>query len=203
MDTREWFDTAAQGLLKLLPGLAGHWDERALGQWDVRSLLGHTCRAFTTLETYLARAGGSQGPVDLAAPAEYYHAAANELADPVQVTMRGVEAGRALGEEPLDAAAETAHRVVSLAHRTFDDARVATPLGMMRLADYLPTRAFELTVHGIDLARATDQAPPALLRSCLRPSLDLCLDIAAADQQLSLLLAVTGREALDADFSVL
>lgn len=203
MDTREWFVTAADGFLELLPGLADHLEEPALGQWDVRSLLGHTCRAFTTVETYLGNGADSQEPVALATPAEYFRAAAEGLADPAEVTRRGIEAGRALGDAPLDAARDTAHRVVSLVHGTSDDAGVASPLGMMRLADYLPTRAFELTVHGLDLARATAQAPPLLLRSCLRPSLELCLDMASTEQHLSLLSAVTGREALDADFSVL
>jgi len=40
---------------------------------------------------------------------------------------------------------------------------VATPVGGMTLRVYLPTRAFELTVHGLDLVRALTgrgQLPP-------------------------------------------
>ena len=35
-----------------------------------------------------------------------------------------------------------------------DDPVISTIFGGMRLSDYLPTRTFELVVHGLDIARA-------------------------------------------------
>ena len=46
-DAAEWFVATA--------ALAdGRWTEPGLGEWDVRSLVGHTSRALLTVETYLA-----------------------------------------------------------------------------------------------------------------------------------------------------
>lgn len=73
----------------------------------------------------------------------------------------------------------------------------------MRLIDYLPTRAFELTVRGIDLARATGRPIPGELMDCLRPCLHLCADLAHPEQRLAVLLSVTGRAPLPPGFSVL
>ena len=90
-----------------------------------------------------------------------------------------------------------------LVGRTPDDAVASTPLGGIRLIDYLPTRAFELTVHGIDLARATRQQIPDELLEATRPGLMLCATIAGADQRLEALLALTGRQSLPTGFTVL
>lgn len=203
MDARAWFDSAADGLLDVLPGLGGRLDDPGLGDWSVRSLLGHTCRAFITVETYLADAEPHASTPPLPSPEAYFHAAAGSLGDPAEVRRRGEDAGRALGDDPLSAAARIAARVRPIV-AAVDDARIiATPVGAMRLADYLPTRAFELTVHGLDLAAATDQTPPSGLLHVIPEALALSARIAEAGQALSLLRAATGRGALPAGFSVL
>jgi hypothetical protein len=79
----------------------------------------------------------------------------------------------------------------------------ATPLGAIRLIEYLPTRAFELTVHGIDLARATHQQIPEELLEATVPGLALSATIAPSDRRLEALLALTGRQALPQGFTVL
>lgn len=76
-------------------------------------------------------------------------------------------------------------------------------VGRMRLSDYLPTRTFELVVHGADLAAAIgEQAdlPPSAAVQALR----IVEDLAVRDGQAApLLLAATGRTGLPEGFSVL
>lgn len=203
MDARAWFESAADGFLDALPGLGGRLDDHGLGDWSVRSLLGHTCRAFITIETYLADAEPHASTPLLPSPEAYFHAAAGSLGDPAEVRRRGEDAGRALGDDPLSTAARIAARVRPIV-ATADDARIlATPVGAMRLADYLPTQAFELTVHGLDLAAATDQTPPSGLLHGIPHALDLSARIAGPKQALELLRAATGRSTLPAGFNVL
>ncbi len=178
-------------------------DDDGLGEWDVRALLGHACRAFTTIEAYLRAGEGGRQAITLRAPADYFHAAAVGLADPAQVTQRGRDAGHALGGRPIAAALDIVERVTMLVAQTPDEAVIATPVGGVRLIDYLPTRAFEVTVHGIDLARATRQPIPPDLLAVLEPTIALCSSIADVQQQLSILVALTGREPLPQGFSIL
>lgn len=204
MDGREWFTTATAGFRRVLDGIGEQQlNHPGLGEWDVRSLLGHACRAFITIETYLAAAADNPPLPALNGPGDYFAAAAGGLADPAQVTRRGRDAGVELGERPIAAAARIAEHVGQLVDGTPDDAVAATPLGGIRLIDYLPTRAFELTVHGIDLARATRQQIPDELLEATRPGLMLCATIAGADQRLEALLALTGRQSLPRGFTVL
>ena len=201
MHAREWFEGAATGVVELLPGLAGRLDHPGLGVWDVRALLGHTSRALLTIEHYLDAERRCTEP-ELASAADYFQRARAGLADAEAVARRGVDSGAALGADPVGAVREHARRVVALVAATTDDATVTTPLGTMRLRDYLPTRAFELTVHGIDLARATGQAVPALLLERAASCLELIAGLAAPEQRLELLLAATGRASLPEGFSV-
>jgi uncharacterized protein (TIGR03083 family) len=201
MTPRTWFTTAAAGFLQVVEGITTEQlDRPGLGEWDVRSLLGHAARAFLTLESYLAL---DPGDITLEAPSEYFIATRAGLADPVAVTQRGRDAGAALGEDPGAAVREIARRVLETVAGTPDDAVVTTPVGGTALRNYLPTRAFELTVHGMDLATATAQPIPAGLGEAAVPALELAAQIATPAQRADLLFAATGRNALDAGFSVL
>lgn len=201
MDARSWFEDAALGFRVVVGGIGTpQLSHPGLGEWDVRSLLGHTTRAFLTIESYLDGVGA--GPT-LDGAVAYYRAAANGLADPAQVTERGRAAGVALGEDPVAAAVQIADRVVELVALAPDDAPVATPVGTMTLATYLPSRAFELSVHGLDLARATEQDVPAALLACAAGAAELCVALASPDDSVAVLLALTGRAPLPADFTVL
>ena len=200
--TRQWFDVASEGFLAVAGQVRrDQLDRPGLGEWDVRSLLGHAARAFATIETYLGQPAGDDARVDSAA--DYFRAARAGLADPAAVTERGRDAGRALGDDPGTAVAELGQRVRALVADTSDDTVLGTPVGPMRLIDYLPTRAFELTVHGIDLARAIGLPLPGELASAARPALRLCFDIADDDLAAPLLMAPTGRQPLPDGFSVL
>ena len=202
MGPREWFGAGAAGFRELVAGMdADRLAQPGLGEWDVRALLGHTTRAFLTVEAYLA-VEPVDGPV-LETPADYFRAAATALADPAQVNQRGRDAGEALGSDPLESAIEIADRVAVLVDGTADDAPVTTPVGRMRLVDYLPARAFELTVHGLDLARATRQPVPAPLEEAAPEAIRLCAQIASPGDRVEILLALTGRGGLPAAYSVL
>ncbi|MEZ2387957.1 maleylpyruvate isomerase N-terminal domain-containing protein [bacterium RCC_150] len=204
MNGREWFTTATAGFQRVLAAMReSQLGDPGLGEWEIRSLLGHTCRAFTTIETYLAAALNNPPAPVLHGPADYFQAAAAGLADPAQVTQRGRDAGTALGEHPIDAAKDIVQRVADLVSGTADNAVAATPLGGILLADYLPTRAFEVTVHGIDLALATQQEVPMELLDAAAPAVALCAVIARPDQRLAALMALTGRQDLPPGFTVL
>jgi uncharacterized protein (TIGR03083 family) len=179
---------------------APQWDQTALGEWTVRDLAGHTNRALITVETYLDKAATS---IDMERPAEYFLRARAALADPAAVAARGREAGQALGADPAAAVRTTAERVLTRLQGTPDEAPVGTPVGGMRLIDYLPTRIFELTIHTLDLTTATSldvRVPPtaATVTSALVTELAI-----ASDRVAPLLLAATGRGGLPAGYTVL
>ncbi|WP_239309848.1 MULTISPECIES: maleylpyruvate isomerase N-terminal domain-containing protein [unclassified Frankia] len=215
-ETRACFEHAASAFVSLVTGISDDcWTAPALGEWSVRDLVGHTSRALSTVETYL---GTPAGVVDAGAGAQtdridavgYYLAVRSGdlavrigLADPAAVTQRGRDAGAALGDDPSDAVTALANRVRELVRESPDDAVVMTALGAMRLADYLPTRTFELTVHTLDLARALDVPPPASLGTAIGGSLLLAAGIAAAlPDAADILLLLTGRADLPAALSV-
>lgn len=197
-DTRAWFAQAAAGFISVAADITvDELTRPALGEWDLRALLGHTSRAFSTIETYLAAppATGDRLPD----PVAYYRAASSVSLDPSEVADRGRQAGTGLGPDPVAAVRVLAERVVALVAATPDDAPVATLFGPMRLLDYLATRAFELTVHGIDIARALRRPIPPELVAAARPAIELALDILPADRLPTVLDALTGRSPLPKD----
>ncbi|WP_322767216.1 maleylpyruvate isomerase family mycothiol-dependent enzyme, partial [Frankia sp. Cr1] len=168
-ETRARFDHAASAFASLVAGITDdRWAAPALGEWSVRDLVGHGSRALSTVATYL----GTPSPpadvdagtgVDCVDAVGYYLAVRGGLGDPAAVTQRGRDAGAALGDDPSGAVTTLATRVRQLVRESPDDAVVTTPVGAMRLVDYLPTRTFELTVHTLDLARVLGSRPPAAL----------------------------------------
>ncbi|CUR54994.1 conserved hypothetical protein [metagenome] len=179
---------------------ADDWQLVGLGEWTVRDLVGHTSRSLLTVESYL---DGPAGPLDLTTPTAYFRAAMASIGDPAAVSQRGVAAGEALGDRPAEAVAAIITRVVALIEDSDGDDHVATPVGGMRLVDYLPTRTFELTVHTCDLAVALggEPSPPA---EAARASLDVLAGCAVdAGSAAALLLAATGRRGLPDGFTIL
>ena len=141
------FEQAATWFVDAATAAAGRWDEPALGQWTVRDLVGHTSRALLTVETYLDQPVAS---VTVSASVDYFRLALAAAGDPAAVARRGVDTGRALGADPAAQVAQIAERVLSRVHATGPQSLAATPVGEMTLANYLPTRTFELTVHTCD-----------------------------------------------------
>src|SRR5207244_12805277 len=87
-------------------------------------------------------------------PVDYIRHAQAGLADPASVAARGREAGVALGSDPIAAVRDIAARVLAHVQTASDAVLVSTPVGGMRLIDYLPSRIFELAVHTLDIAAA-------------------------------------------------
>jgi uncharacterized protein (TIGR03083 family) len=176
------------------------WEQPGLGVWTVRDLVGHTSRALLTVELYLAKPAAQR---EVVRPVDYFLCAQAGLAAPASVAARGREAGVALGPKPIAAVRDIAARVLAQVQTASDEALLSTPVGGMRLIDYLPSRIFELAVHTLDIAAAlpvmvTLPAPVAAVALYLLADMALQSDKAA-----TLLLAATGRRALPAGFWVL
>ena len=180
-------------------GLA-QWEQPGLGVWTVRDLVGHTSRALLTVEMYLAKPAAQR---EVMRPVDYYLRAQAGLAAPGSVAARGREAGMALGPDPIAAVQDIAARVLAQVKTVSDEVLVSTPVGGMRLLDYLPSRIFELAVHTLDIAAALP-VTVTLPESVATVALHLLADLALQhDKAAALLLAATGRRALPAGFSVL
>jgi uncharacterized protein (TIGR03083 family) len=198
-DSRRSFADAAEWFVRTTALVGDRWNAPGLGEWDVRALVGHTSRSFLTVETYLERPAQA---VEVGSAADYFRAARAAVAD-AAVATRGREAGSALGTDPADAVALIAARVLRLVDTTDGTELVTTIMGGMRLADYLPTRTFELAVHTADLATALGE-PPNVPATTATQALRIVADLAVADGHAGmLLLTTTGRSGLPSGFSVL
>jgi uncharacterized protein (TIGR03083 family) len=177
------------------------WARPGLGAWDVRALVGHTHRALVTLAAYLGE------PADVAACTStgQYYVLSGGATGPQEVAARGVAAGRALGDEPasvvrgaLEDAREALARVP-----VGEDPLIRTVVGGTRLSAYLPTRTFELAVHGLDITAACglERTPPGHVLADAALTL---VEIAAERGHVpAVLQALTGRRSLPPGFSVL
>ncbi len=143
--------TAVADTVDLIPSTA--WDGPGLGVWDLRALVGHTSRSLITVVEYLGRPAAVE---EIATPEAYYAKVAGfAAADPAAVVERGRAAGAALGDDPAAAFRARLADAAAALDGAGDDDLPTTLVGGMRLAAYLPTRTFELAVHGTDIAAAT------------------------------------------------
>ncbi len=199
---RAVFASAAESFAALVRRLPdGCWDGPGLGDWDMRSLVGHTSRSLITVSLYLRTAAQSE---DVTSAADYY-AWVHEYsvsAGAAAIVERGRQAGRDLGEDAVATIDALVPRVLAEVAEV-DDPLIEVIGGLgMRLSSYLPTRTFELAVHGMDIAGAVgiDFAPPD----------DVLAEAAALAARIGvrlgrgpgLLLALTGRRDLPPGFSV-
>jgi uncharacterized protein (TIGR03083 family) len=199
--TCQAFQQAARFFLRVVEQVPDdRWDAPGLGVWTVRDLVGHTCRALTTFETYAARPADR---VELERPVDYIMRAMESLGEPGAVAERGRQAGRELGEKPALTVRETAERVLARLDQMPDHVILGVPVGSMRLIDYLPTRVFELTIHALDVAVAIGtevEPPPAAMKMTLYLLADRALRLG---QGPVLALATTGRRKLPEGFTLL
>jgi uncharacterized protein (TIGR03083 family) len=176
------------------------WDSAALGVWTVRDLVGHTCRSLTIIEGYAAQPGNQ---VDIEGPVEYFQKALDGAAIHDSIAHRGKEAGLSLGNDPKATVRDAAKAVTTFLEGLADDAVLGLPLGGIRLAGYLPTRTFELTIHTLDLVEAIDLeiSPPA---QAMSGTLQILVELVSSrGHGPAAALALTGRKSLPAGFSVL
>jgi uncharacterized protein (TIGR03083 family) len=194
------FSSAATAVGEVIAQIPQHtWDGPGLGEWTLLDLVGHTSRSLVTVIDYLARPVAEEV---VSSPSAYYTAIAAGSFDAAAVTERGRQAGRDLGKDPASRFNHLVDQAVRVAEETDPDLVVHTIVGGMRVAAYLPTRTFELCVHGLDIAAATGvriNLPAAPLEEACALAA-----VTAAQGGLgpSLLLAMTGRRGLPQGFSV-
>lgn len=194
------FAHAARLLAQIAPAGVGRWTEHALGEWNVRDLLGHASLALLTVESYLDQPAPT---VEVASPADYFTRMTTGAGAAAGIAERGRAAGAALGDDPAEAVAAIVDRVPQKIRHASEGSIVSTPAGGMRLADYLPTRTFELTVHTCDLGAALGRSV-SIPESSARESFQIIGQLAAhSETAADLLLAATGRRHLARGFSVL
>lgn len=176
------------------------WNREGLGVWNVRDLVGHTSRALVTVIEYVKKPAVSE---DISNPAEYYVLAKGTQVDPSAVAERGRQAGLGLGSDPVRAVGELAERAAEIVNSTPDDALITTIGGGMRLGAYLPTRTFELVVHGLDIASSTGlasyQPPQPALEDAVALAGRIAVQLGAGPVVLR---ALTGRAPLPASFCI-
>lgn len=196
------FESAAHSFADLVRRIPSDgWDGHGLGDWDLRSLVGHASRSLITVSSYLKTRAERE---DIATPQQYYVWTAEYMANAgaQEITERGRQAGRDLGADPVRA-------IDALLVRALDDVATAgDPLiqvigGLgIRLHTYLPTRTFELAVHGLDIARATGlslELPDAVLAEAT----ELATRVAVVTGRgAELLMSLTGRTSLPPGFSI-
>ncbi len=194
---RAAFEDAASSLLTTIKRIQPHqWELPGLGVWTVRELTAHTLRGFTTIERYLT-AGPTVDRVIVDA-ADYYRIA---LADPkihVGVAERGRLAGAQLAD-PVGEAEATTQRILALVASTADDDVLDTSMGQMMFIEYLATRAAEVSLHTLDIQRATGQ-PLSMPLATSSMVVGLMAELA---DPIKLLSALTGRGSLPTDYNVL
>lgn len=192
-----WF----AGTVRLIE--ADRWEAPGLGEWTVRELVGHTLRAFTTIEDYLVRPPEADHlAVDLDDAAEYFQVGLATPGIDAAVADRGREAGVALGDEPVATVEATVDRVLALLDDLPDGCVARTGFGTMLIEDYLDTRVTELVLHTLDLRAALGLPldPPG---GPARVALHVLADTMGRDDRGPALLALAGRRPLPAGFTAL
>jgi len=180
----------------------GAWDGPGLGEWDVRSLVGHTSRAFVTVLTYLERPAEREDVPDAAGYYALLPSSTGEGVDQAAVARRGRDAGVALGDDPAAAFRDLADRAVAAARAADPDALITTIAGGLRVASYVPTRTVELVVHGHDVAAATGLDVDFTEATIAEVAALLARTGVRLGHGALLLGALTGRTSLPAGFSV-
>ncbi len=198
---REEFRQAAEYVCQLADQVPDDgWELAALGVWTVRDLVGHASRAITNVERYCAQTGDQ---LEILRPVEYFLRYMEPLADsPDAVAERGRQSGQDLGHRPAEMMRHITERVLEELKQVPDDLVLALPAGGMRLIDYLPTRIFELVIHGLDLASAigvSDEPPKSPTSVTLHLLADLAMETGKARP---FTLGATGRSSLPEGFNL-
>ena len=199
LNVRATFAEAARTFTDLVPRIpADRWNGPGLGEWDLRSLVGHTSRSLVTVQAYLDQPAETE---EVPSPAAYYVAVAG--LDNAAVADRGRQAGLALGENPAQFVDALAHRVLELVESA-GNPLIHTGAGGMRLENYLSTRTFELVVHSLDIAAAVpDIEPPEFSDQVLGEVASVAATAAVLrGRGVELMLALTGRATLSQGFSI-
>jgi uncharacterized protein (TIGR03083 family) len=175
------------------------WDGPGLGEWDLRALVGHTSRSLTTMLTYLEQPAATEA---IASAQDYYVMVSRLSLDSADIVERGRQAGAQLGADPVAAIARLVEQVTAQLDVVDPDLLITTIGGGMRVAAYLPTRTFELAVHGLDICAATGldvEIPETVLAGATELAARIAVALGTGQTVLS---ALTGRRDLPSGFSV-
>lgn len=156
MTARESYLSAAHAFVDLVDRLPDDgWGRQGLGVWDLRALVGHASTA--GLSTVITAVGRPAGSETIGSPERYY--AFGRTLDPevyraavAAATAGAREQGEALGEHPAVVVRGLVEEVAAKLARVPGDPLIESAAGGMRLNAWLPTRAFELAVHSLDIA---------------------------------------------------
>lgn len=176
------------------------WDANALDQWSFRDLVGHTGRSIKLVKEFGSQRSES---LDVQSAALHYQISLSPEGANQRVAAGGVEAGNALGEEPVHHLQEAWIATLETLQSTEEDTVISYVNGGIKFGDYLRTRILELVVHSIDLAQAIgiDYEPP---KEAMREALYLLADLAVDTPYASkLALISTGREISKTSFNVI
>lgn len=180
---------------------SGRWPGPGLGEWDLRTLVGHTSRALTNVLVYVDRPATVE---DIPSAEAYYTldaAQTGEGEDTEAVHRLARDSGDALGVDPAASFGRLAAQVIDRLSTADPDDLVQSVAGGIRLGAYVATRTVELVVHGFDIAAATGlpvSFPPPTLKVAAAVVARTGVELGHGP---SLLAALTGRGPLPAHFS--
>jgi len=207
MSFRDTYLTAADSFADLVARLpAGGWDLPGLGEWSRRDLVGHAVSSgLSQVPQVLANPGGhrkvrsTEGYWAFArsAPAEFVAAAIAASTDDARKN------GIALGADPSSEVRHLVGAAAAALGAVDDDDLVETAVGGMRVADWMPTRTFELAVHGLGVAACANVAFPLAAEVLAEAAAQAARVAVAVGDGPLLLRALTRRAALPEDFSII
>jgi uncharacterized protein (TIGR03083 family) len=177
------------------------WEGHAMGEWTARDLAGHTYRSLTTILSY------SSPPAETVEVETAVDFVIRATTGPNTDPRRVAELGRAAGLEIIDSPQMMVRGFFNFVREKLtdldDDTIMKSPMGGIRLSEYLKVRTMEMVIHTLDLAQAVGQdvEPPA---SGMQVTLDLLSGVAVKrGLGPSLALAATGRGPLPGGFTLL
>jgi uncharacterized protein (TIGR03083 family) len=154
MDYRRAFRSAAVSFADLVARVpADRWENPGLGDWTLRQLAGHaTNSGLRPVPTVLATPSDE---ITRASSEDYWLLARAVMPDvpPVARDSSGDDSP-ALEDDPAGVVGDLVGLATQALGRVEDNDLVETPAGGMRVRDWIPTRTFELVVHGLDIAAA-------------------------------------------------
>lgn len=206
MTYREDYLGAARAIVDQIGRLpADGWDTPALGNWSRRMLVGHLG---SMMSSVVEACEQEPATLDLDRTAGYYAVRRGldpEVYEAALAAVAEVHAAdaAALGDDPAATVRRQLAEAAAALDGVPDDGLVTTPAGGMRLRDWLPTRTFELAVHGLDLEAASGVAvelPAEVLAAATNLAAATAVEVGDGR---AVLRALTGRGLLPAGYSAL
>ena len=178
------------------------WSAPALGVWTVRELARHGANAFVSIAAWDSTARTADS-VEMAGAVDFYVRVLAPGGPGETIAERQRKAAQELTGDLRQKVTADSARALALLDDIPDDHPTRSLAGGMRFVDWLDTRTLELTVHGLDLAKAIGVAadPPQMaLRKTLAVLAELAIMRGVAGE---LALALTGRGPLPDGFSLM